>query len=190
MDNRYDFYKEQYYFELNRKNDLTNSLAIPVGFLTALLTGYAYFLLNLQFLDKWYFITTFVVLIIVSIYYGGKAVFHLFHAFRGLDYGYVPEPKKIYLYEQDYSNYVITHGLSYDKIDESFFNNLKKSLVVTTNKNRENNNFRSKRILKANIYSIYAILFLFLSTIPFIINKNIHDNRSINSTKTTTYEGR
>ncbi|MEI8225891.1 MAG: hypothetical protein WCG82_08180 [Bacteroidota bacterium] len=173
MDKRFEFFKEQYYFELNRKNELTNSLAIPIGFLTVLFTGYSYLFFNLKFLNMCYLAIIFTILIFISIVFAIRAIYHLYFTLKGLNYGYVPEPINLFKYEQDYIKYADNHGITADKIDEIFFENLKKSLVTTTNKNRENNNFRANRILKANINTIYAIFFLFLSAIPFIININI-----------------
>lgn len=185
MDKRFDFFKEQYYFELTRRNEITNSLAIPIGFLTALFTGYAYFFLNLNYVDTCILGLIFYVLTFISIFFAIKAVYQIYISLRGLKYGYVPEPNNLYKYEQDYTQYVKAHKISSDIIDEKFFENLKKSLVTTTSKNRENNNFRANRILKANVNTIYAIFFLFLAAIPFIISKNIYDSKNNNHLKQT-----
>lgn len=189
MDQRFDFYKVQYYFELARRNDITNSLAIPIGFITALFTGYAYFFLNLNYVDNLILGIFFLALTLTSTIFAVKAVYHLYTSLSGLEYGYVPEPINLYNYEQNYIKYAKAHGLSNDVIDEKFFDNLKKSIVTTTTKNRANNNFRSNRILKANVNTIYAIFFLFLAAIPFIISKNIYDNKNnklLNQTIMTT----
>jgi hypothetical protein len=172
MDKRFDFFKEQYYFELTRKGQLGSYLAIPIGFLTAIFTAFAFFVLNLKELKVGYLFYCFILLFLVSIVFASMAANHLIRSFKGLKYGYIPEPLKLFDFEKKYAKYLMDiNDYSEEKIDDKFFSELKKSIVSTTDKNRANNNFRANEILKANHNTLYAIIILILASIPFFICK-------------------
>jgi hypothetical protein len=170
MDKRFEFYKEQYYFELNRKNELGNALAIPIGFLSAIFTAYSYLFLHLKFWEQKCLRISFILLISISILFTIKALYSLYHSIRGLTYGYAPDPKALYDFELQYIKYNQDIQGDKENIDHKFFERLKASLVATATNNRMSNNFRSEKILNSNENNMYAIIFLFLSAIPFIIN--------------------
>ena len=172
MNKRFEFFKEQYYFELTRKGQLGSYLAIPIGFLTAIFTAFAFFAVNLKELKVGYLFYCFTLLFLSSIVFTSIAAYHLIKSFKGLTYGYTPEPLKLLDFEKKYTKYLMDiNEYSEEKIDDKFFAELKKSIVSTTNKNRDNNNFRANEILKANHNTLYAIIILILASIPFFICK-------------------
>ena len=164
MNKRSDFYKEQYYFELTRKNSLTTSLSIPIAFMTAIFTAYAYLGLNIYCLFDTWLIWVFLLFILIASLFVVKASIYLYKAFTGLKYGYLPSPDKIYEYENKYKND--------PDLDKKFFEGIKRSYINTTSKNRLNNNFRVTNLFKANINTIKAIIFVILASIPFFLAKN------------------
>lgn len=177
MDKRFEYYKEQYYFELNRKNELTNSLVIPIGFITAVFTGYAYFFLQELKCGNTCLLIFYYGFLFVSLYFTIKALFNLFQSIRDLKYGYTPDINELYNFENLYMKYNKGQNKPIDEnLDEKFFENLKGSLVRTTHKNSENNNYRSEKILHTNINIIYAVFFLFISTVFFILNSYFYIN--------------
>lgn len=167
MDKRFEYYKEQYYFELNRKGQLTTSMSIPIAFMTAIFTAFAYFGLNINcLLGNWTF-WIFCLILTVAIFFIIKASINLYKAFTGLDYGYTPSPDKLFKYEQKHKNDT--------NLDDKFAYGIKKSYVNTTTKNRINNNFRANHLYKTNVNTIKAIVFIVLAAIPFFIGKNHKD---------------
>ncbi len=173
MDKRFEYYKEQYYFELNRKSQLTTSMSIPIAFMTAIFSACAYFGLNINcLLGNWTF-WIFSLIISVAMFFIIKASSHLYKAFTGLDYGYTPSPNKLFKYEEEHKND--------PNLDDKFAYGIKKSYVNTTTKNRLNNNFRANHLYKTNVNTIKAIVFIILAAIPFFIGKN---HKDLNSLKT------
>lgn len=167
MDNRFEYYKEQYYFELTRKGQLAGAMSIPIGFMTVIFTACAYFGLNISYLLGHWTIWIFLSLILVAIFFIIRASYHLFKAFVGLKYGYNPSPDKLYDYEKKHKKD--------PQLNEKFFEGIKISYINTTTKNRINNNARANHLYKINVNTIIAIIFIILSAIPFFIGKNIND---------------
>ena len=167
MDKKLEYYKEQYYFELNRKGQLSNSMSIPIGFMSVIFTACAYFGLNLYNLFNHWTLWVFLALFSIALFYIFRASKHLFKAFIGLKYGYNPPPKKLYEFEQKHKND--------SKLDDKFFEGIKKSYINTTTINRINNNSRANHLYKTNLNTIIAIIFIIISAIPFFIGKNINE---------------
>jgi hypothetical protein len=167
MDKKFDYYKEQYFFELERKNQLTSNLSIPIGFLTAIFTASAYFALNIQELINHWSFWIFIGLFLIAIYFIFRASRFLFKAFKGLAYSYNPSTKEIY-------NYELKHKGDND-LDDKFFNGIKQSYINSASINRLNNNTRSIYLFKTNENTILAIIFIIISAISFFIGKNLND---------------
>lgn len=179
MNKRIEYYKEQYYFELNRKGQLSNSMSIPIGFMTVIFTACTYFGLNLNDIFNHWTLWPFLVLFSVALFFIFRASKHLIKAFTGLKYGYNPPPEKLYEFEQKHKN---------DKnLDDKFFEGIKKSYINTTSINRINNNSRANNLYKTNLNTIIAIIFIIISAIPFFIGKNLNEfnnkNRKLNFIK-------
>lgn len=172
MDKRLDFYKEQYYFELSRKSQLSNSMSIPIGFLSAVFTALAYFGLNINCIANHWTLWVFIPFIGIAIFFTIRASYNLYKTFIGLKYGYNPSPIKLYEFEKKHIND--------PDIDEKFFNGIKKSYVNTTTANRKNNNIRADRLYKTNANTIIAILFIIISAVPFFIGKNVNEIKNNN----------
>jgi len=161
MDERYNFYKDQYFFELERKQNLSANLSIPIGFLTVIFSSYAYFGLNAHTLIVNWTLLPLSALLAFSIFFSTKASYLLYKTFRGLKYGYVPNIKKIRDYEIQLNKHISNKGNNKEaELNEKFFNNIKNSLVNTTSVNRNNNNSRSNFLYKINIFTFYSILFI------------------------------
>ncbi|MBC6400246.1 MAG: hypothetical protein GDA37_04385 [Ekhidna sp.] len=87
MDDRYNFYKDQYFFELQRKQNLAFNLSIPIGFLTIIFSSYAYFGLNIHILVFNWSLIPIVILSGFSLYFTIRSTYLLRKAFTGLKYG-------------------------------------------------------------------------------------------------------
>lgn len=146
MDEKLEFYKEQYYYELNRKSSISNAMSIPMGFLTALFSGYAYLCLNLHYFTNFVSIVVFGLFMTISCIFAMLSIIYLFTSLKGLSYGYVPQTKDLFKYEQQCKEYCLKNKIDPSFIDKKFFDGLKVSIVNTTTNNRNNNNFRADKM--------------------------------------------
>ncbi|MDX9848621.1 MAG: hypothetical protein RBT74_16690 [Tenuifilaceae bacterium] len=175
MDKRYEYYKEQYFFELNRKEQLSSRLSIPIGFMTAILSAYAYFGVSLFSIYGHWSLWVFCFFILGSLIFSSRAGYYLFKSFVGLKYGYNPPSKNLYEYELKCKDN--------PKLDDIFFRGIKESYVNTTTKNRNNNNQRAESLYRTSLNTIYSIIFIILAAIPFFIGKSLNEYNNQKSPK-------
>jgi hypothetical protein len=180
MDKITDYYKEQYFFELTRKDQIYGRLPIPIGFLTIIFSGYVYFIVNINALIEHYSLWCFLIIILVSLYFAIKASYSLYKTLSGFEHAYTPSPEKLKKYEKEFDG----NG----DLEALFFEGIKGSYIKATTINRKGNNLRTNYLHKTNINTIFAMLFLILSAIPFFIGNNtIEYKKDIEKTTKTSY---
>jgi len=83
MDRRYDFYKDMYLYELQRKQYLSVNSSIPIGFLTLIYTAYGYFAVNIHTLTHLWAYISFTVFALISLTLTVKSSILLYKNFSG-----------------------------------------------------------------------------------------------------------
>jgi hypothetical protein len=190
--NRLEFYKENYYKEVERLSRLTNEIALQGTVMIALISG-IFYLLNLfataipRILAIFQFVTFVeLVLIIVTGYY----LFSSYYKFakKGRAYQYLPELKKIDKYYDDCKG--ISDQPRFDKY-------LKDNFIEMSDKLFRNNNDKTRSLTEASKWMTFSftgaaviVLIFFLNFIgnPYYIenqkNKSKHE-RSARAAKAT-----
>lgn len=162
-DKLFNFYKEQYFFEIQRRQHHYNSLSIPIAFMTAIFTVYAYYF-NKFLVFNCYATIKIVFLIItsISILSLSKACFHFYKAFTGREYGYVPNPTLINSFEKELKK---TNTQIY--AETLCMEHIKTSFIKTAGHNKEQNHIRSTQLHHCNQYVIFSLILTIIAAIPF-----------------------
>src|SRR5690554_3071077 len=177
LDNRFEFYKEVYFFEHNRKNSVLNAHGIPVGIITILL-GIIGFYINdlikenlpfdwLFFIFSFFFIASVVAIIISFV--------TLVRSYTGHKYEYLPILDKIREFEKSNDAYYQNNK---QQADKDFFNHLKDALVAATSRNYLSNRQRATLLFKANRMLIFACILSTVSAIPYFASKSLQKKKT------------
>lgn len=158
----YKVVKERYFWEHERKNELNNSISIPVGIISVLIGCIAYFFNNepqvsnlLLFVLYWIFIF----LSIVCLFF---CLFCFFFHQTGYTYCYISSPDKLYEYEKNYienfqkNNVKVDYEIINSKVSEFLY----KQYVDASTKNKENNERKVKFYRYLIISLTMCIIFL------------------------------
>lgn len=143
---RFEFYKEQYYKELDRKNEITNSLNMPIGILTVfvatlfyLLASFKYSNSNILFYIFIIFTLFVVVFLIVSVYHLIKALSNLHNGYL---YAYLNDTDDLEEYRVNLMQYYSSIG-SEDISEKEFEEYIEKELIKSTGINQKNNKLKT-----------------------------------------------
>lgn len=162
--NEFDLYKEFYFYELKRKDELFNMVNIPLLIITMLISTNIYIY---KLYEKFKIISfeglsiglTFS-LVCISIYflvnsYTNKLKTHQYKEIAGMN--------DLFQYKKQLSK----------KNENEFVENLKERLAVCSQHNFEINKYRTEQIAKAKIFLILSIsttlIFIFITIIKIII---------------------
>ena len=174
-----EIFKERYYFEHDRHEKLTSRLGIPITVLTfifGILTFYLNSILPFE-LSLWFMV--FSILSALVIIFVIMTVFHLIRSYYNYEYSYFPLPFDL---KRDLDNIIEYYGNSYfnnltqsDKerrIDKDIDELLLNYYIEAANNNTKNNDTKSKHLHLAFSNLIIAIIFLILSSVPFLVIKS------------------
>ena len=174
----FDFIKDQYSFELERKNQLSIALNLPTGVLIVLGSLLGFFAKEFPYdLSPVITIIFFLILGIAMILFF-IAVCYLIQSFFGYKYSFIPTPGRL----KDYYDKLLHHHRSlydyyksleeyygvepkendYPKPEElakqDFQEFLSQKYISATNKNAKNNNSKSARLHSAKFFSYFYIM--------------------------------
>lgn len=161
----FEFYKESYHFELERKDRLLQQVGLAIAILTITGNLIAYFLrdfiwmpfreLDLLFYS---FFSIGGVFTAVSLYYVVRSLAH------GYWYGNIPTPKEIHDTLEEFEAYNEKVSQEHQvNIENEFRDNLMRQYCDYTDRNEKNNTARYGFIFTGLRFAIFALVFLLLA---------------------------
>jgi hypothetical protein len=188
---KFAFFKDQYYKEIDRKNDITSSFSTPIGIISALVAGIFYSLTTFDFSFHLILSLTFVGLVFASIIFLGLAIFHLIKALSdfhdGFNYAYLNNADELDNYHRQLKEYYKQSNIA-DTSDTEFDDYVLSELIKSTAINQKNNDKKIYHRFLCNKFMVSTFLVLCVLTIPFGVNFSIKkakpniQNISIDST--------
>ena len=167
---RFEFYKEWYYKEIDRRNTLEASLGLPIIVISAIISGTFFLVRDFHykiddFLSGW-----FIFLIVLSAVSTLVGIFWLawFFAVGGFKYAVLPNPVDISNYHKKLLSYYGKKNR--DKADEEFRNGLEDTFINVIKYNQNTNNKKSGFIAWARMFVVISLFFIILALIPYGIN--------------------
>lgn len=162
MLNKFDFYKEQYYKELDRKNDISNSLTIPIGFISALVAGLFYSMTTFDYEIKLALTVSFIVLLSIAVIFLSISIFHLIKAFsnfhNGYNYQYLIDTDDLKNYYEGLKNYYAQQSTIPDNSDGDFEDYVLTEYIKNTGVNQKNNKLKIYHRFLCHKFMIWAFL--------------------------------
>lgn len=168
--------EERYYKEHERNAQINNSLSIPIGIIVALLGVVGFFLLSIPFKIintpiAWIVLGLFIVVFIKLIFCLSRAIYFLSKVFLGLRYAYMPNPRRICNYAKRLEKHYESQQAK--NVDEAVEGKVREFLVDaycrSTDNNIKLNVEKGFYLTEAKKYIIIALVFLMVSSIPFVI---------------------
>lgn len=166
----YDFYKDHYLFEIERKNALQKSLSIPIGIIVLLCGAVLIVAKSVSSPIDWLtflkiaFLITSVFCILWSIYFLCR--FHY-----GFAYGFLASPKETYEYKKQLEEYYEKEGLEPDNADLEFKKYIISQYVEYTDINIKNNDDKSYYLYKANLSIVFSVFLLSFQVLFLLIKR-------------------
>jgi hypothetical protein len=176
---RLEFYKEQYYKEIERKNDVTNSLSTPIGIISALVAGLFYSLTTFDYSLYTSLTIIFLLVFCGAITFLSISVFHLMKAFsdlhNGFSYAYLIDTDDLDNYYQKLKSYYEQVNTT-DNSDKDLKEYVLNELIKCTGVNQKNNKSKIYHRFLCHKHMIFSFLMMCGLTLPFGINYGLHDS--------------
>jgi uncharacterized protein with PQ loop repeat len=174
-----EFLKEQYKSEIERKDTLTSSMAIPVGVLTVL--GGLLGLLSRDFsYEPTNISLAFVAVLAISALLFLISIVLLFCAYHGYTYSYLPTAKELKEYFDGLSVYLRqtkssteSDDVVVDRVGKQFNDMLERRYIEAITVNSGNNDKKSGYLHWANTCLITALAAALVAVIPFTIDSKV-----------------
>jgi len=170
MKDKFDFYQDYYFRELNRRNEINGSLSIPIGLITALVGGGSYLITNFEYHVALWLTVPFIAVMLVGLGFLGMSVYNLIKAYtnfpRGYNYIYIADNDDIEKYRQELKAFYADNPSLPDSSEEDFEQYLISSMVKNTGANQRNNKRKMKFGYNCEKHLIIALI-LVSASLPF-----------------------
>ncbi len=174
MINRFDFYKEFYFKELDKRNEINNSLSLPIGLISALVASNFYLITNFDFKYQAWLSISFSTLLVIGLLLLIFSIFHLIKAYndfpKGYEYILIPDTTEIDKYYNELKEYYKNNSSLLDTSDIEVEDYLLNEMIKNTGENQKNNKRKYKFRYNCEYYLIACFITLCLSATLFSIN--------------------
>ncbi|MBG3851388.1 DUF1206 domain-containing protein [Xanthomonas sp. WHRI 8391] len=164
-------FKEHYFWELQRRDSLNTSLAFPVGVVT-LLFGATYAMSQSVSLDPTGWNALLLILLGMTAILLAVGVYYLVQAYWGYTYKHMPLSAKLLDYKEGLVAYHSACGKndsdSRKSAEQEFWTELDRVYAENCEINGDNNDSKSSKIFRANLYIIAAIASVALCGLIFL----------------------
>jgi len=168
------FFKDQYFYELKRREELTNNLTIPIGILTGLSGVIGVYLFKFKFQNLSFETGAFLFLVSLSLIAIIVTGYYLIRSYWRLEYGYLADSLEIKEYYDGLLQFYIKEGNDSEnasrKAIKEFKNYIIERYATNADHNAKRNDLKSKYIHNANLALIFSLTFVFFSAFPFFWN--------------------
>lgn len=176
----FNFYKELYFKENERRQEVNSALNIPLAVITALSSGTYFLITSFAYKADSFLSLVFVLLMVLTGITLLISIYFLIRAFSDFSKGYeylgIPYVNELYNWHQELEEYCKTYELGKDHTDELFETYLLKNLVKHTDHNMYVNDKKLGYIYLSKKFLIGALVLIFISLIPFGNNFFKKDN--------------
>ena len=166
----YQFFKDAYEFEHQRKDALNARLSLIFTALIVIIGAVTYFINNINFTPINIFKIIFFIPLVITLILIAFAFFFLYKCLFSYKYRYVSRPNKIINYITKIKNYNEKSSNTID-INEKIENLLNLQHSDSSTKNRANNKIKNGYFIRALRAIFVASIFVGLSAIPYYIIK-------------------
>lgn len=172
----YDFFKENYFFEIDRKNQLARVLNIPFGLLVILGSSLLYIVKNTSIPFYWFEALPIILGFIIMIF----VIYFLIKSYYNYTYGFVASSEELKKYYTDLCAY------NQKEADKIFLEFVTSEYSKYADINASNNDKKSSYLHKANGALIILLIFVILAWLPYVW-KDMHKAKIIQNVKIVNF---
>lgn len=187
--NKFEFLKEWFYKEEERKNSLNNSINIQLTILTAIIAVIYYCLSKFNYELNNFLFWIFLILISITILFWLISIYYLLKSYnnlyRGFKYNGFPKANFI---NEEYEKLEPYHKKYKKKLNKSLHHlvrdNIEQILIQSVDNNVYINDKKSAYLHKSKIHLLNCILSLLISTLLFSLNYIAYPKDKVTTIKT------
>lgn len=162
--------KEQYYFELNRRQQIEGAVTLPIAVLTGL-TGVAFSFVKLFAYSSGYLTYIFLVCVLAAFLALIAAFYYIVRVMHRYKYLVLPSCNDLLAYSTNNKAYYRALNRSESEAEKEFEDELERSYAEAASVNMENNISRAAFLYRANIGLVLGVIFMALSAVPFTVSE-------------------
>jgi hypothetical protein len=166
---KYEIYKEHYKFEWDHRSHISTAMNVPIAVATVL--GGAVTVMAQKY--PYTFSTTsymFVIAVAIAVMCIFLSIFFLFKAIHGYNYKRIPTPLKLKSYYDELLDWHEKYGNGKESAEHKFDEYFYLRIGEATEVNAHNNKNKSAYLYRCNTSLAFAVVFIALSSIPFLID--------------------
>jgi len=167
------FYKELYFKENDRRQEVLNALNIPIAVITGLSTANYLFITTFNYSMNDILNYVFVIMVSLTMLSLIMAIFFLIKAFsdfsKGYEYQGLPYPGELYKWHNQLKDYNQQYGLT-DNSDEKFENTILEKFLACTDHNTYVNDKKHGYIYNSKKFLVTSLILSLLILFPFGYN--------------------
>jgi len=161
---KFNFYKEYYFKELDGRNEINNSLSVPIGLISALVAGDFYLLTNFDYGFSLWQTVWFLIAIVGGIAMLIASVYNLIMAYanfpRGYEYLLIPDTEVIEQYFQELKNYYMANPNLPDTSEAEVEHFILSEMIKNTGANQKSNKSKNKFRYQCEYWLIASVIAL------------------------------
>lgn len=170
----FEFHKELYHIENERRNTVNESLSIPIAIGTGLLSFLFYLVTTFDYTQSGFSVCFFLVLSILGTIPLGFAVYSLIRAFSNLTSGFeykgLPYPEDLLEHRKKLIEHYTQYGNGAAEGEEKYQEYLLGKFAEHTNHNTLVNDQKTRHVFNAKRAMVYALVAMGIACIPFGYN--------------------
>jgi hypothetical protein len=172
--NQFEFYKELYFKENERRQEVVNSLNIPIAIITALSSASYFFITSFNYKIESFLFGIFVTLISLTVICLLFAIYFLIRAFsdltKGYEYSGIPYTNELYNWNKNLEDHFEEYKNDRALAIEHYTLFITENLVKHTEHNMYVNDKKYGYIYRSKKYLIIALILTLITLIPFGYN--------------------
>lgn len=168
-----EFLKERYNYELQRKEQLTSALTLPVGILTAIVGALAAMARSFTY-DIPIVTGLFIFFLGGGLVSAIGCVYRLWRAYHAQTYIYLPLLQQLENWEEDerqWRSYVVGSGGEIPPDEDDFETWLRKRIIDAADRNTKSNDQRSKWMHQSRVWLFALFCFAAVASIPYVADQ-------------------
>jgi len=171
---QFDFYKELYFKENERRQEVLNSLNIPIAIITALASASYFFITSFDYKIESFLSGIFIALISITGVCLLFAIYFLIRAFsdftKGYEYSGIPYAKELYDWNKNLEDYFEEYEDDRSLAKKHYTKFIIENLVKHTEHNMYVNDKKHGYIYRSKKFLIIALILTLITLIPFGYN--------------------
>ncbi len=172
--NQFDFYKDLYFKENERRQEVLNSLNIPIAIITALSSATYFFITSFDYNIESFLTGIFISLISITGICLLFSIYFLIRAFsdftKGYEYSGIPYAKELYDWNKSLEDYYQEHEGNKDLAKDHYLKFITENLVKHTEHNMYVNDKKHGYIYRSKKFLIISLVLTLITLIPFGYN--------------------